>query len=306
MLIHPAFIPIIKLIYPIQEPNRTRDRPLEVIAVGLSRSGTDSLRIALKQLDYDECHHASVFITQEVGQGPQWCRLAWRKYHTDPSLSLEERRLDASEFNKCIGNCMATTDMPGATFAGELIRAYPEARVIINRREDVDAWYYSVINSFDNPKIPSPFGQWRTALFDPELFWMKAGRDAMWGHMVSYNFAKTGKDVYRKHYQEIDEVLEAERLAGRERRVLRWNVEDGWGSLVAFLGKVVPKDEKGVEVEFPKGNAPEEFQKKRMAASIAKVNRAKRRRLTFIFATGALLIGTMTLRLTSVSSSIFT
>src|ERR1700761_1742624 len=165
MLFPPSVIPVLKLLYPIREPTRTRDRPLEVIAVGLSRSGTDSLRIALKQLGYNETHHASVFITEEVGQGPQWCRLAWRKYHASSTLSPRERGLDAAEFDKCIGNCMATTDMPGATFACELIRAYPEAKVIINKREDIDAWYKSVIKSFDNPAQPSPFGQWGTALF---------------------------------------------------------------------------------------------------------------------------------------------
>ena len=256
MLFHPNVISALKLLYPIQEPARTRDRPLEVMAVGLSRSGTDSLRSALKQLGHNECHHASVVIAQDNGQLPQWCRLAWRKYNTDPSLSLEERGLDASEFDKCIGNCMATTDMPGAAFACELIRAYPEAKVIINKREDIEAWYRSVINSFDNPKKPSPFGQWRTALFGPELFWMKAGRDAMWAHAMGYDFAKNGKGVYRKHYEEIDELLEAESMAGRGRKVLRWKVEDGWTSLASFLGKEVPEDERGIEVDFPSGNAP--------------------------------------------------
>ena len=98
MLVHPFFIPLLKLIYPIQEPNRTRDRPLEVLAVGLSRSGTDSLRLALKQLGYNECHHASVFVGQENGQGPQWARLAWRKYHTDVTLPARAAWVDCRGF----------------------------------------------------------------------------------------------------------------------------------------------------------------------------------------------------------------
>jgi hypothetical protein len=71
MLLHPSLIPFLELIYPITKPNRTRDRPLEIIAVGLSRSGTDSLCTALKLLGYNECHHASVFIVEEPGQVPQ-------------------------------------------------------------------------------------------------------------------------------------------------------------------------------------------------------------------------------------------
>jgi hypothetical protein len=157
MLFPPFAIRILQLIYPIWEPNRKRDRALEVIAVGLSRSGTDSLRTALKLLGYDECHHASIFIAQEPGQSPQWCRLALRKYHTDPALSPAERGLDAREFDRCIGNCMATTDIPGATFATELIRAYPHAKVIVNKREDEEAWYESILNTFGTE---SPFGSW--------------------------------------------------------------------------------------------------------------------------------------------------
>jgi hypothetical protein len=128
---------------------------------------------------------------------------------------------------------MATTDIPGATFACELIRANPDAKVIGNKREDVEAWYQSVLSTFG---ISSPFGSWSIALFDLELFWLKVGRDAVWGHMVGYHFARTGRDVYRDHYERIDEVLQGEKAAGRERRVSRWRVEDAWDGLLEFLG----------------------------------------------------------------------
>lgn len=91
MLLHPSLIPLLKLLYPIEEPNHTRDRPLEVLALGLPRSGTDSLRKALKLLGYDECYHGHLFFFEQPGDGPQWARLAWRKYHTDPSLPPDER-----------------------------------------------------------------------------------------------------------------------------------------------------------------------------------------------------------------------
>jgi hypothetical protein len=283
MLIPPFLIPYLKLFYPIKEPLRTRDRPLKIIAVGLSRSGTDSLRAALKLLGYNECHHASVFIAEEPRQGPQWCRLAWRKYHTSAKLSPAKRGLDATEFDKCIGNCMATTDIPGASFACELVRAYPNARVIVNKREDVEAWYQSVLKTFGTS---SPIGKWSIALFDAELFWLKAGRDAVWSHMVEYDFARTGKDVYRKHYAAVDELLESEKAAGRERKVLRWQVENGWDGLLEFLGKKLPIDrETGMAMEFPSGNEVPEFHRRRMAATVEKVRRAEMRRtivVTFV------------------------
>jgi hypothetical protein len=33
--------------------------------------------------------------------------------------------------------------MPCASFAAELVAAYPDAMIILNRRSDVDAWYKS-------------------------------------------------------------------------------------------------------------------------------------------------------------------
>jgi hypothetical protein len=176
---------------------------------------------------------------------------------------------------------MATTDMPGATFASELIRAYPNAKVIVNKREDVEAWYQSILKTFGTQ---SPFGSWSIALFDSELFWLKAGRDAIFSHMVDYDFARTGRDFYRKHYKEIEKTLEAEKAAGRERSVLRWKVEDGWDRLVDFLGIKVPEDGTGTAVEFPSGNDVDEFHRRRMAATMERVGKAKTRRAALIIA----------------------
>lgn len=183
---------------------------------------------------------------------------------------------------------MATTDIPGASFACELIRAYPDAKVILNKREDVEAWYQSVLNTFGTS---SPLGNWSTALFDAELFWLKAGRDAMWSHMVDYDFARTGKEVYRRHYAAIDEMLEAEKAAGRDRKVLRWTVEDGWDGLLEFLGKKLPIDHQtGLAIEFPSGNDVPEFHRRRMATAMDKVKKAEiRRAIVIAFMAGVAL-----------------
>ena len=183
---------------------------------------------------------------------------------------------------------MATTDIPGATLATDLIRAYPDAKVIVNKREDVEAWYRSLMNTFG---VASPFGKWSVALFDAELFWLKAGRDAVWSHMVGYDFARTGKQVYRDHYASIDAVLEAEKKAGKERKVLRWKVEDGWDGLLEFLGKKLPIDqETGLAMEFPSGNDVPEFHQRRLAATMERVGKAKRwRAIVIAFVAGVTL-----------------
>ena len=182
---------------------------------------------------------------------------------------------------------MATTDIPGATFASELIRAYPHAKVIVNKREDAEAWYQSILKTFGTQ---SPFGSWSIALFDSELFWLKAGRDAVWSHMVGYDFARTGRDVYRDHYAGIEKTLEAEKAAGRERSVLRWKVEDGWDGLADFLAKKIPEDEMGTAREFPSGNDVDEFHRRRMAATMERVGKAKTRRAAIIIAIAGVIL----------------
>lgn len=290
MLFPPWLIPWLKLLYPISELHRIRDRPLEVLAVGLSRSGTDSLRSAIKLLGYNECHHGFYLLTEAEGEAPQWCRLAWRKYHTDATLSPAQRGLDAAEFDKCIGNCAATTDAPSIVFACELIRAYPDAKVIVNKR-DMEAWHRSMAETLGSASL---FGSWSTALFDPYLFWVKAGRDFVMDYMMGDDFARTGRERYMQHYANIEHVLEAEKQAGREREVLRWQVEDGWNGLSEFLGKPIPIDrETGVAAAFPKGNDVTDFHQRRLAIGLGKAKRAKRRRTAAIVIVSGVLLSSL-------------
>ena len=43
-----------------EPPPRKRAKPMEVLCVGLSRSGTESLQQALLKLDYEYTYHVSV------------------------------------------------------------------------------------------------------------------------------------------------------------------------------------------------------------------------------------------------------
>lgn len=106
-------------------------------AVGISRSGTESLREALFELGYDHTTHG--FDTM----GPPCTLEAWynldRKKYTSPG---GDANVSAQDFDQIIGHCMAITDLPAARIAPELIAAYPDAKVVLNTR-DVDSWYRS-------------------------------------------------------------------------------------------------------------------------------------------------------------------
>lgn len=63
-----SFVPvwILKLVFPLKEDSRVRDRELKVLCLGLGRTGTDSLRNALGELGLDEVAHGWYFMTDEV------------------------------------------------------------------------------------------------------------------------------------------------------------------------------------------------------------------------------------------------
>ena len=59
-----------------------------------------------------------------------WVALARRKY-----------------FDPLLGHAVAVTDAAASCFAEELIAAYPNAKVVLNSRRDLDAWHASVLSN---------------------------------------------------------------------------------------------------------------------------------------------------------------
>ena len=99
---------------------------IEVIGAGLGRTGTLSLREGLHILGYDPCHHMST--VEPENEPPLW-----------------EEALDTPDFdwNRILGNYKAVVDWPGCHFWRRLMDFYPDAKVILTKR-DPDAWYESI------------------------------------------------------------------------------------------------------------------------------------------------------------------
>ena len=92
---------LLSLIYPVPMPTRTRDRPMEVLALGLSRSGTDSLRGALYELGYSEIYHAYYVQSCQGDDGRFWLPLIWRKMKGLP--------VPTDQFDRVFGQCQGVT-----------------------------------------------------------------------------------------------------------------------------------------------------------------------------------------------------
>lgn len=210
-----------------------RDRPMKVLVLGLSRTGTDSLRSALLTLGYRGVYHG--FVTaMNPEHSTFWCPALEAKWNGQP--------LTAADFDTVLGEFEAVSDNPATCFGPELLAAYPDAKVIVNRRRDIDVWHTSmkasVFKLFENPFLLA------CSRFSSRLFWLWRIHDLSFGHRLKGDFDKYGNEFYAEHYAELERVLKE-----TNRPYLDWYVEDGWTPLCKFLGKDVP------DVPFPRGNA---------------------------------------------------
>ena len=157
--------------------------------------------------------------------------------------------MTAADFDVVIGHCQAVTDTPAYVFAAELIAAYPDAKIILNTRDDLDAWYRSMQATFQELPQTTFSGKFKS-WFGGEIYWLRRTFEEWICRFFYDDIDATGKWRYREHVYMIRGLVPKEKL-------LEWTVDDGWGPLCDFLGKEVPKNK-----EFPNGNMPWEFMEK--------------------------------------------
>jgi hypothetical protein len=195
---------------------------LRVVGVGLGRTGTNSLKLALEQLLGAPCHHM-VEVFAHPDQIPLWTAAA----------------AGEPDWPAIFEGYAATVDWPGAAFWRELVAEYPDAVVLLSRRESADDWWDSasrtIFEAFNGGAVPPPMASWFETL--RELF-AEGGIDP-----TDETSAKVG---YERH-------LEAVRAEVPPERLVEWTTGDGWAPLCAALGVPVPAE------PFPHVNTTEEF-----------------------------------------------
>ncbi|KAI9040346.1 sulfotransferase family protein [Aspergillus affinis] len=218
---------------------QTRSKPMRVMALGFSRSGTESLSRALRILGYDHVFHGFEMWSHTPTLWRPWTLLGRRKWGTTSPVAGSSG-LGRADFDALFGHCEAITDQPGALFAPELIQAYPEAQVILNRR-DVDDWYHS-FNAVITPLTTGTL--WHVLpWFQADLYWQMRYMTDVQIPFFRGSWTRHGKWVYEEHNAVVRGLVAQEQL-------LDWTVEDGWEPLCRFLGKEIPDE------EFPSGNTP--------------------------------------------------
>jgi hypothetical protein len=207
-------------------PGKVRTEPLQVICVGLPRSATESLSIGLHKLGLNSYHGWDILFEEDQGYPQEWALLARRKFRGAPDGDVHISR---SEFDALLGNAEALVDVGASAFAPQLLEAYPDVKVILNTRRDLNAWHRSAIKALVEDLEDKLYLQ-VLRLMSADIFWswelfVKTGFGGLFqSSSVKQGVLRNGKWIYRDHCNMIRGLVPKDRL-------LEWSVEDGWEPL---------------------------------------------------------------------------
>ena len=105
-----------------------RTVPMEVLSLGVSRTGSASICAALGILGYANPYHGYKTVANPADQRV-FLRLVDRKFGSRHTQGAD--KLTREDFDRVLGNSAAATDMQIACFWPEMIEAYPDVRICI-------------------------------------------------------------------------------------------------------------------------------------------------------------------------------
>jgi hypothetical protein len=223
----------------------------QLLVLGLPRSGTQckslsqlnnfamvanhrkAIAEALMILEYHRVYHMREVADHE--HQDRWARLIDKKY-TQPE-EIQDAEIDGILHDFDVSSAFiphisilgtdifkAVADFPATVFIHELLRAYPNAKVILVIREK-GAWIKSMlatlVHAHTDPQanINSP---------------MRPLADKYHHYCWHDDFVRHGTEFYDHYLQEVRSLVKKDRL-------LEYRVEDGWASMCAHLEKQVPE-----------------------------------------------------------------
>lgn len=222
-------------------------RAKQVISLGFYRTGSQSLAEALTILGYRDVYHSSAI----VYDADKWIGMDMTADDNIPCLpSYTGRTWTRDDWNSYFGPCEALTDV--TPFADPLLRAFPEARVILVRR-DFDAWTKSFQETLVIPT--SGFLGWLNVHVLEPILGLHVNRSAWKMYMGLLGVCSMSKasnyhimhSAYQRHYDAVRRMVPPDRLLEIDLKDLDWK------PLCGFLQKEVP------DVPFPRSNESRVF-----------------------------------------------
>lgn len=222
-------------------PSGRRTTPMKVLCLGLSRTGTDSVRTALNILGYKAYHMYDVITLRH---GKYWVEAQAANLSSLPTITP---RYTHSDFEKLLHDFDALSDMPMALFVDDFLAAYPEVKVILTLR-DFDSWMKSLDQTLFT--VFKSRGWSMLYHFDWSGFgdMQRAGRESFVQLAANGDFSDREqlRLGFEKHYEMV-------RKAVPKHRLLEFKNEEGWEPLCKFLGKEVPRE------KYPRTNDAKSF-----------------------------------------------
>ncbi len=182
---------------------------MKLLNAGLGRTGTTSLRAALETLGY-----APVFHTNSLFDSLEDTALL--------TAALAGRRIDWHTFL----TPYRSADWPAAFFYKDILRAHPEAKVMVSVR-DPGGWFESLTEALEQMRkleLPSPRMKQAREFLELGLDTFFEGRLADKSYMVH---------AFGRHTAAV-------KASVGPNNVLVYDVREGWGPLCAFLEVEVP------------------------------------------------------------------
>ncbi len=210
---------------------------IQIIGTGQGRTGTNSLKLALEQIDFGKCYHMA-----ELFQHPD-----------DLAYFETAEKGEAVDWDKLFEGYHSAVDYPVVRYYKQLIAKYPDAKVIHTTR-DAESWYNSAVKTILWASKPS-FG--RIVNLTVRLPFSAALRKKF--PILKFN-GRLVDNVYGKNIHDKKTVIEKFNRFNEEvldtvpkERMLIYDVKEGWEPLCSFLNVPVPA------TPFPKTNNMDEF-----------------------------------------------
>ncbi|KAI0505577.1 hypothetical protein F5B22DRAFT_626996 [Xylaria bambusicola] len=225
----------------MEDQNHSSQQELMVIHATLFRMGTTSLAKAYRTLGY-KVHHG----VDDV-RGNPWSLIEKAAEATWPSIPGATKRqpYTRKDWDSLWGSKYDIVTDLASPFVHQLIKAYPNAKVVIVQR-DFDSWWPSFRSQLLTTLFSSPLVG--IGLFlDWQINGVRAGyamRKVHFGFFGAKNIAEIemkARETYNRYFETLRQMVPPERR-------LEYSMGDGWEPLCAFLGKDVP------DIPFPRLN----------------------------------------------------
>lgn len=197
---------------------------MKVISLGVGRTGTYSLKLALERLGFGPCHHMEEVLKNPAVQVPLWMNAA----NGSPGWSA------------MYAGYASATDWPTAAFAPELAAQYPNAKFILTVRSP-ESWAESFSQTIERFVVE------RANVISALQPWIDLVNAVIHRTGFPDGLDKAGlQEAFEKHNEAAKALFPPNKL-------LVYHVKEGWGPLCEYLGVPAPDE------PFPRSNDRGEF-----------------------------------------------